>query len=107
MRIEQLSEELHIFKTEINAKLQANVDIFDRIISPKLDDIIVHQKETNGRMSKNEDKIVDLDKRVTEREVICGKVQEIKTDKKLRNRYIVTSIIAVAAILITLILKIL
>ena len=47
----ELKEFLTAFDSKISAKLQAQETITDEVIRPRLDNLIKHVKETNGRVT--------------------------------------------------------
>ena len=62
-------------KSGIHARQEAQADMLNRFIIPKLDEIVNHVKETNGR-------VTELEKTSINREAICGAVQDGKTSYK-------------------------
>lgn len=86
MTLNQLSEELHVFKTAVNAKLEADSEMLDKIIIPKLDAIIEKVDRTNGRVTKSENDINLIKSN-------CQGIQELKAKSTSTLRwYVVTAI---------------
>ena len=79
---------------DINIRLTAHTTILNEVLKPQIDKIEKHLEVQNGRVGKLED-------RVNERDVVCGIVQYGKIITATRMRWIVTSIIAVGALIIT------
>jgi len=78
---------------DINIRLTAHTTILNEVLKPQIDKIEKHLDVQNGRVAK-------LEKRVDERDIICGNIQESKKNSVIRTRWIVTSIIAVGGLII-------
>ena len=66
-------------KSEFNAKIQAQTDMIDKVVLPKIDEIITHQKEANHRTTK-------LEEKEAARDVFCSKIQSAKDANDDRDK---------------------
>ena len=85
--------------SEIKAELNANITIIDDVIKPRLDEIIQHQKTTNGRVTKTEGCINELQLIVEKGVLKCEFIQDAKARAVVRNRWIIGTLLVVIGLL--------
>lgn len=83
----------------LRAEIKAQADVTDKVVIVKLDELIEHVKETNGRVRKNEQDINDLQMQVAEGDNRCAFIQDEKEKKVIRNRWIIGTLLVVIGIL--------
>ena len=86
----ELKEFLLSLKAELKAEIKAQNTMIDKVITPKIDELISRVKETNGR-------VTDLEKNEIKRNMFCSAIQEEKAKSSKRDKIKMITQIVISA----------
>lgn len=83
----------------LRAEIKAQADVTDKVVIVKLNELIEHVKETNGRVRESEKNITDLQMQVAEGDNKCLFIQDEKNKKVIRNRWAIGTLLVIIGLL--------
>ena len=95
----ELKEFMYSLKSEIKAEIKTQTTIIDEVISPKMKEMAELQKEANGRVGKLEDRINAVEDTQLVQGNTCKFIQDGKARASSRNKWIITTLVALLALL--------
>lgn len=90
--LDEFQENVMAKLSHVHGRIDAQVDMTDKIILPKLNNIEDQARKTNSRVTKLE---IETEKQVAK----CKFVQEGKTDFKSNKKFNITTLIALGALI--------